>query len=276
MFFASNIKFLRKRKGSTQDEVASSLNMKRSTLSGYENEVAQPNMETLLSFSNYFNIAIDTLIKIDLSVVSGFYLSQLETGTDLFLKGSNIRVLATTVDKKNSENIELVPEKANASYRKGYADPEYLKTLQTFQLPFLSKEKKYRSFQVCGDSMLPLPEGSWITGEFVRDWYSLRNRHVYIILTMDDGIIFKVVENKIIREGKLTLHSFNPVYQPFDIAVNDIKEVWKFINYISSELPQQNTFSDNLTRKINILQTDIEQMKKHIGISGKLFGLDNS
>ncbi len=48
MYFDSNIKLLRKRKKLTQDEVANSLKMKRSTLSGYENRVAQPGLEVLL------------------------------------------------------------------------------------------------------------------------------------------------------------------------------------------------------------------------------------
>ena len=50
MYFASNIKFLRKRRGRTQDDVAFALNLKRSTLSGYENGVAQPGIEILISF----------------------------------------------------------------------------------------------------------------------------------------------------------------------------------------------------------------------------------
>ncbi|NLN31049.1 MAG: helix-turn-helix transcriptional regulator, partial [Bacteroidales bacterium] len=33
MYFSSNIKFLRKRKGRTQEDVAAALNLKRSTLS---------------------------------------------------------------------------------------------------------------------------------------------------------------------------------------------------------------------------------------------------
>ena len=53
MFFSSNIKFLRNRRGRTQDDVAVALNMKRPTLSGYENEIAQPNIQALLAFSRY-------------------------------------------------------------------------------------------------------------------------------------------------------------------------------------------------------------------------------
>ena len=42
--FSQNIKLLRKRRKRTQDDVALALDIKRSTLSGYENEVAQPSM----------------------------------------------------------------------------------------------------------------------------------------------------------------------------------------------------------------------------------------
>lgn len=158
MFFSSNIKFLRKRRGRTQDDVASSLNMIRSTLSGYENNVAKHSVEVLLAFSEYFKIAVDTLIKVDLASMPLSQLIQLERGYDVYVKGSSLRILATTVDSSNDENIELVSEKAKAGYVSGYADPEYIKILPAFKLPFLSKERKYRTFQINGDSMLPIPD----------------------------------------------------------------------------------------------------------------------
>jgi transcriptional regulator with XRE-family HTH domain len=271
MNFSNNIKFLRKRKGCTQDEIAFSLNMKRSTLSGYENEISQPNLEALITFSKFYSISIDTLVKADLTQLSEFYLSQLEKGADAYVTGSQIRVLATTVNSNNEENIELIPIKAKAGYRNGFADPEYIKTLQAFHLPFLSKEKKYRTFQISGDSMLPIPDGSWVTGEFVQNWKLIRDKQAYIILTLDDGIVFKVVENKISTDGLLRLHSFNLEYEPYDVKVNEIREIWKFVNYISSELPAPNTYDDTLLKKINVLQTDVEQMKKHLGVNGRLF-----
>ena len=142
MYFNSNIKFLRKHRGRTQDDIAFALQMKRSTLSGYENGVSEPNLEALVAFSKYFGIAIDTLVKVDLSSISPLQLSQLERGYDVHLKGSNLRVLATTVNADNNENIELVNEKAKAGYATGFADPEYIKVLPTFTMPFLSHDRK--------------------------------------------------------------------------------------------------------------------------------------
>jgi transcriptional regulator with XRE-family HTH domain len=132
MYFDSNIKLLRKRRKRTQGEVAELLKMKRSTLSGYENRVAQPGVEVLLLFADFYQIAVDTLLKVDLSELSETQLRQLEHGEDIFLRGGNLRVLASTVNNENRENIELVPVKAQAGYTNGFSDPEYISELKVF------------------------------------------------------------------------------------------------------------------------------------------------
>ncbi len=267
--FYSNIKLLRKRRGRTQDDVAFTLGMKRSTLGGYENGVAQPGMEALVAFSDYFKVSVDTLIKVDLSQLTESELSQLERGYDVFVKGSNLRVLATTVDNENNENIELVDEKAKSGYRTGFADPEFIKVLPAFQMPFLSKQKKYRTFQVSGDSMHPIPDGSWVTGEFVQNWKLIRDRYAYIIHTLDDGVVFKVVENLLESEGKLRLYSLNPIYEPYDVDVKDIREVWKFVNYISNEVPEPEDQNKQLINSVKALQKEVKTIKKEIKLSKK-------
>ncbi|MFO8234372.1 MAG: LexA family transcriptional regulator [Bacteroidales bacterium] len=264
MHFSKNIKLLRKRKKKTQNEIARAINIKRSTYSGYENEVAQPGMEALISLSNYFNVAIDKLLKADLSCLSDNQLSQLERGYDVYLKGSKLRILATTVDKNNEDNIELVPEKAKAGYQRGFADPEFIRELPTFQLPFLSGEKKYRTFQINGDSMLPIPEGSFITGEFIQNWLEIKNGEACIILTLNEGIVFKIVENQLADKNILKVHSLNPLYKPFEIHGEEIKEIWKFKNYISNELPEPEIPHNQVIKKIYRLQKEISNLQKKL------------
>lgn len=265
MYFASNIKILRKRKGRTQDEVACALNLKRSTLSGYENGIAQPDIETLISFSSYFNVSIDTLLRVDISKLSDSQLGELERGYDAYIRGSNLRVLATTVDRSNKENIELVNEKAKAGYTTGYADPEYIGSLPVFNLPFLSENRKYRTFQLTGDSMLPIPDGSYVTGEFLQDWRNIITGNAYIILTLDDGIVFKVVENNIEKNGKMVLYSLNPLYEPYEVHVNEVKEVWKFVHYISSKLPDPLIPEKQLLKTVATIKHDLERLKAKLG-----------
>ena len=266
MYFSSNIKFLRKRRGRTQDDVAFALNMKRSTLSGYENNVAKPGVGVLMAFSDYFKIAIDTLIKINLATLPESQLTQLERGYDVFINGGNLRILATTVDSENEDNIELVNETAKAGYTSGFADPEYIKVLPTFKLPFLSKERKYRTFQISGDSMLPIPDKSWVTGEYVENWKYIKDGQPCIVITLDDGIVFKVVENKVEKNGTLRLHSLNKIYDPYEIDIKDVKEIWKFVNFISSEMPEPNTEKEDIVQEVRALRKEVKaiQMKLEI------------
>jgi transcriptional regulator with XRE-family HTH domain len=265
MYFTSNIKFLRKRRGRTQDDVAVALNLKRSTLSGYENGVAQPGIDILVSFSGYFNMSIDTLLKIDMTRLSESQLGELERGYDAYVKGNNLRVLTTTVNSENRENIELVAEKAKAGYTTGYADPEYIGELPVFQLPFLSSKRKYRTFQLKGDSMLPIPDGSWVTGEFLQDWMNIITGKAYIVFTLNDGIVFKILENNIRKDGKLVLFSLNPLYEPYEVHINEVKEIWKFVNYISNELPEPVLPEKQIFQSIAVMKNDLERIKAKLG-----------
>ena len=264
MHFGKNIKLLRKRRGRTQDDMASALEMKRSTLSGYENGVAQPSINNLIKISDYFNISIDTLVRTDLSALSENQLSEIERGYDVYVKGSRLRVLATTVDNENEENIELVPEKAKAGYTRGFADPEFIKELPVFKLPFLSKERKYRTFQISGDSMLPIPDGAWVTGEFVQNWNLLKDGDACIITTLNEGVVFKIIENNISENKSLKLYSLNPIYKPYDIDVKEIREIWKFTNFISNEIPDPQLPKDNLLKTIAGLQYEMNKIKEQI------------
>jgi transcriptional regulator with XRE-family HTH domain len=264
MHFTGNLKLLRRRRGKTQDELAQILGLKRSTLSGYENNIAQPGMDALVTISTYFRISIDTLIKIDLSKLTLNQLYQLENGQDVYITGDNLRVLATTVNKENKENIELVSEKAKAGYADGYADPEYISELPAFQLPFLSENKKYRTFQLKGDSMYPIPDKSWVTGEYVQDWNNIMTGDAYIIFSVQDGIVFKIAENKLKSEGILNLYSLNPLYEPFCIHAKDIREVWKFVHYISSEIPDPVISERELVKTVNSLKHEMEMIRKNV------------
>jgi transcriptional regulator with XRE-family HTH domain len=268
MYFSSNIRILRKRKNRTQEVAAQALGFTRSTLNSYENgAITNPTVEALINFSTYFKVSIDTLIRIDMSKLSELQLRELELGHDAYVRGTKLRVLATTVDSKNRENIELVPVKAKAGYTAGYNDPEYIRNLPTFQLPFLSPDKKFRTFQISGDSMLPIPDKSYVTAEFVENWMEVKDGNAYIILTQDDGIVFKVVFNHISNMKKLLLKSLNPIYKPYEINISEVKEIWKFVNYISNELPETNFQNPKLSNTVAKIQSEMNKIKDLLGVS---------
>jgi transcriptional regulator with XRE-family HTH domain len=88
MFLASNLKFLRKRRKRTQDEVAFALQLNRSTLNGYENGVGQPNLERLAALANYYRFSLDDLVCRDLSRLPESQLQALEQPKMIILPGS--------------------------------------------------------------------------------------------------------------------------------------------------------------------------------------------
>ena len=261
-FFGNNIKLLRTRKGRTQNDLAIALETKRTTVNALENSISQPTVVQLQAFSKYFGIAIDTLINIDLSKLSESQFTDLQNGFDVFVRGSNLRVIATTVDRNNKDNIEYVNEKAKAGYVTRFADPEYIGNLPVFQLPFLSKEKKYRAFTISGDSMHPIPSGSVVIGEFIQDFYDIKNNDACVLVTRDEGIVFKIVENRIALSFNLRLISLNPEYSPFEIPVSEIREVWKFVCYLNTEIPEPETDIRKVLQTVNELKSELRNWKE--------------
>ena len=262
MYFSSNIRFLRNRRKLTQDQLAKTLEIKRSTLNNYENEISGPNLQSLILLSDYFHVAIDTLLRVELNKLRESQLYELEHGQDVFLKGNNLRVLATTVDRQNRDNIELVSEKAKAGYANGFSDPEYISELPVFQLPFLSPERKYRTFQISGDSMMPIPDGAWITGEFVQDWNEIKTGDLYVVLTLNEGLVFKQLTNKLTERGCFLMISLNTAYQPYELAATEIREIWKFVHYISKEVAEPQLTENQIALQLKILTEEIGALKR--------------
>jgi transcriptional regulator with XRE-family HTH domain len=233
MHFAENLKFLRSRRNKSQADLASELEITRTTLSGYEKNV-QPPFRTLIRISEYFNVSLDALIKYKLNVLSEFQLSQIEKGFDVDVTGSKLRLLTITVDSKGKENIEMVPLKAQAGYTNSYGDLDFISLLPKFKLPFLPENKTYRTFQIKGDSMLPIPENSWVTCSYVENWEHIKNGKACVVVTKNEGIVFKLVYIRL-DSGVLLLVSSNRNYNPYEIPISQVLEIWQFETWNSFE-----------------------------------------
>lgn len=260
MKVGSNLKALRKRKSLSQEEVAQALGMNRSTYSGYENDVALPNIENLIAFSQFHDLSIDDLIKKDFSEFSELDWTKFENQWKDAAKGSNLRVLTAVVDNNNEELIELIPEKARAGYVSGYSDQEFIQDLPRINLPFLTKERKHRGFAINGDSMPPLPSGSIVIGEFIQDWTNIKSGTPCIVVTKSEGIVFKFVYNNLKESKSLVLVSSNPMYQPFSVSSADIIEIWKFSAYISKEIPEVQMDAQQVNLSFRNIHLDIQRI----------------
>jgi len=253
-----NLKFLRAQHGLTQKQLAEKLGLKQAAVGAYEEERSTPPLASLLDISKIFKVNIDLLVNHDLTKIP-----EKEWRGKSTTRGKE--VLAITVDSSNRENVELITQKASAGYLAGYADPQFVKELPKISLPVLPRNKTYRAFEIQGDSMLPVQPGSIIFGEYVEDPASVKNGKLYIVVTADEGIVFKRVFNFADDEGKLLLVSDNRNYQPYSINTSDVIEIWMAKAFFSNQFPEVNQSAvpaDQLAYTVLALQEEIKKLKK--------------
>jgi transcriptional regulator with XRE-family HTH domain len=261
MYLSKNLKFLREQnKRQSQEALANDLGVTRSAISSYEDGRAEPKLLVMNKIAHYFNISLDQLLNVDLSAMGE---GNLENPKEIkkYASTQNLRILTITVDKENNENIELVPAKAAAGYTIGYADADYLRELPKYQLPFLSKGRTYRAFEISGDSMLPLLPGSVVIGEYVDNWNSLKDGTVCVVVSKNEGVVLKKVYNRIAERGTLMLKSNNIAYSPYEIFAEDVLEIWRFSAYVSKDFPEDGNSVADLRKAFARLEDELREIK---------------
>jgi len=241
-----NLKYLRKLRGWTQEEFANKLGIKRSLIGAYEEERADPRIDILEIVSEIFKLTLDELLLKDLSNTGGSYLAK-RRQQKMMSADRNV--------------IHFVPVKAAAGYLAGYADTEFIDELNTFTLPMLTGGN-YRAFEIIGDSMLPTPSGSIIVGEKVDSLEDIKNNMAYIVVSRNEGIVYKRVVKNNKAKNKLTLVSDNPQYQPYQVNADDVVELWMAQSVISKVSVQQRWDVNSLANLVNNLQDQVSTLKK--------------
>ena len=216
--FSDNLRYLRVKSGMTQQKIADELKIPRERYAKYEG-TTDPPLDCLQRISRYFHVSIDLLLSFDIRRVPYENLIQLE---------ENRILLPITVDSDGENRIEILPYKAKAGYLSGYSDPEFIEKLQQMQLPFLTKGK-FRAFPVEGDSMPPHNDKSFIVGKYIEKLADIKEGKTYVVLSRNDGIVYKRIYRKPERETIFVFHSDNIVYKPYEVNANEILEVWEHV-----------------------------------------------
>ena len=241
-----NLKYLRKLRGWTQEEFANKLGIKRSLIGAYEEERADPRLEVLEILADIFKLSLDELLLKDLSNTADNYITK-RRQQKMMSAERNV--------------IHFVPVKAAAGYLASYADTEFIDELNTFTLPMLAGGN-YRAFEIIGDSMLPTPSGSIIVGEKIDNPSDIKNSQAYIVVSRNEGIVYKRIEKNGRSKNKLTLVSDNPQYQPYQVNAEDVVELWQAQMVISKISQQQRWDVNSLASMVNNLQSQVSNLKK--------------
>lgn len=244
---SNNLKYLRKKKGLTQQQFADSIGCKRASVGAYEEERAEPKYDLLNTIADFYNLSIDELVNEEMSD---------SWKPKSKASASQVRILSVTLDSEDKENIELVPVKASAGYLNGYADPEFVADLPKFSLPMF-KNGTFRAFEIKGDSMLPLESGTIIIAEYVDDWNSIKAGQTYVVISNNEGVVYKRIGQKFKAEKGFLLVSDNKVYDPYWVNTDEVVEVWKAKGFFSTQLPEP-----SMEPSIESLTDMVAQMQK--------------
>ncbi len=243
-----NLKYLRKLRGWTQEEFANKLGIKRSLIGAYEEERADPRLDVLEIISDMFKVSLDELLRNDLSETKG---------SNYLAKRRQLKMMSA-----DRNLIHFVPFKAAAGYLAGYADNEFIDELNTFTLPMLTGGGNYRAFEIIGDSMMPTPSGSIIVGEKIENFEDTKSNYAYIVVSKSEGIVYKRIVKSNRNKAKITLVSDNPAFQPYQINVGDIVEMWQANTIINKVTHQQRWDVNALANLVSNLQDQVAGMKK--------------
>lgn len=260
---AENLRTLRQSKNLTQAALAEVFDLNRTTVSAWEDGRAEPRVALLLQLASYFEVSLDALIFGDLTVGWAAPSTPKKTNRN---SSPNARILPIAVDRATQkELITVVPVRAAAGYLNGYGDLEFMASLPTFNLPVgeLPQDMSLRLFQIEGDSMLPLPSGSYVLASYVDDLNTAGNQLPYIVVTQNDGIVFKRIENHLETSGSFRMISDNPEFPPYDLQAESVIELWRARAFLSFEIPTtKNKASENPAWMNDITQRLVRIEKK--------------
>ena len=249
----TNIKHLRSLKRFSQERFAEELTWTRSIVGSYEEGRSEPPINRLIELSNYFDIPIDILVKNDL---------RLAKDTSFIQIGRKRVLFPITVNESNEDLIEIIPTKATAGYLEGYDDPEYIEQLEKIKLPFLPTGT-HRAFPIKGDSMLPVKDGAFVVAKFVENISDIKNGKTYIVLTKDEGLVYKRVYNNPEDNDSLILKSDNKSYKSYKVNKETILELWGFTCCINTqEYDEEELKLSSIVNMFQDLKVELKSIKQ--------------
>lgn len=109
--------------------------------------------------------------------------------------------------------------------------------------------------------MLPVPGDSYVIVEYVQDWQTLKDGTLCVVITKNDGIVFKMVTAKSKKVLSCYLFLYT-TYKPYKIPVSEILEIWKYHSYWTEGELEPSSSMDQILKKIEDLQEEIKAIAK--------------
>ena len=164
------------------------------------------------------------------------------TGEGSMLKSSTAQKEVKEIQPESVMMVPLVSQYAHAGYMAGFADGVYMESLPKIPWPMDEEHHgEYVCFEVRGDSMDDGMRHSYAQGDIVlcrnvdRLYWQKRlhfKQWNAFVIVHKEGIVLKQIVAHDVEKGVITVHSFNPYYEDFDI---DLRDVYQILNVVKTQ-----------------------------------------
>jgi transcriptional regulator with XRE-family HTH domain len=226
LLLAKNIKFLRKEKHVTQQDIADIMGVSANAVSNYENSKFYPSADTLAKICSYFSIKVDDILFKDLSSNT----NQVQEDTVSYqsnIKGNNI----------------LVP----ISTQNDYTKDEIIKKFEFVIIPGI--DGNARTFEVYGARMMPsLFPGDYISCTPITNLKDIQPSKIYVVVSKTSGI--HVTHLQVEHHHLLCTPANTKDFEQTRIHDSDVKEIWEAQVKITNKIIENKVVVDNSNKKI--------------------------
>ena len=113
--------------------------------------------------------------------------------------------------------------------------------------------------------MLPMKDGSFVIGRFVENRSEIKSGRTYVLVTLNDGMVYKRVYNNIDLNNSLLLISDNKTYNDYSVPINEVLEIWEFTCSINTqEYTQEELKISSILGMFNELGVELKALEKSI------------
>ena len=111
--------------------------------------------------------------------------------------------------------------------------------------------------------MPPHNDLSFVIGKYVENLGEIKKDRTYILITLSEGITYKRLNSK--NAISLTVEPDNIIYNPYEIKLSDILEIWEYVAHIGRDDSKAENYSnDNLPIILKDIQNSIKAISNKI------------
>lgn len=256
-----NIRKIRTVKKLSQAAFAEIFNLARPSVGAYEEERAEPKLETVIQIANYFGISIDSLLAKELTINDLYNFNVHLEEDHAVSKTEEPKATPATSSIKSV----LVPGEKQFEYIVHISNRDFLSKLPKILIP-KNDDKDIRAFEQTADDMHDnfhgINLGDLVFGRKMNAPHKFKKGNVYVVVTKEKVIIRRAKAKKEAIEFLPDNANFDPV----EVNKGEIIEAWEVIGYFSQKIEAPTLITErimHLENQIDVINERLERFEKN-------------